>query len=121
MNTKLRRLIPQLDEWLKDDMVSSFIVGITEDVDARGESYSNYQLFLIAEGDQRSIVQAECDLIDYYVSHTSLKDKCKNERSAAGKGHVQDVKQLYIAVRYNKAIIGASLMMFSDIELPISL
>lgn len=36
-------------------MVSSFIVGITEDVDARGESYSNYQLFLIAEGNQGSM------------------------------------------------------------------
>lgn len=120
MNTKLRRLIPQLDEWLKDDMVSSFIVGITEDVDARGESYSNYQLFLIAEGDQRSIVQAECDLIDYYVSHTSLKDKCENERSAAGTGQVQDVRQLYIAVQYHDAPLGVHHIMFSDIK-PIEL
>lgn len=102
-------------------MVSSFIVGITEDVDARGESYSNYQLFLIAEGNQGSIVQAERDLIEYYLAHTRLKDKCENDLSAAGKGQVQDVKQIYIAVRYNKAIIGASFMMFSDIELPISL
>ena len=121
MNTKLQSLIPQLNEWLEDEMVSSFIVGITKDIDARGESYSNYQLFLIAEGDQRSIVQAERDLIDYYLSRDGLKDKCENDRSAAGTGQVQDARQLYIAVHYKKASIGTNLLMFSDINIPIKL
>lgn len=116
MNTKLQSLIPQLNEWLEDEMVSSFIVGITKDVEVRGESYSNYQLFLIAEGDQRSIVQAERDLIKYYLSHTRLKDKCKNDPSAAGTGQVQDVSQLYIAVQYHDAPLGVHHLMFSDIK-----
>lgn len=121
MNPNLNNIIPQLDEWLEDEMVSSFIVGITKDVEAREDSYNGYQLFPIAEGDQRTVVQAECDLIDYYLSHDCLKDKCDNDRSAAGTGQVREVKQLYIGVRYNKAPIGANLIMFSDLDIPIIL
>ena len=95
----MKGILPQIDDYLEQDIIIKFKVGITNDLEERKKGYPGYLLSTIAEGNAQQIIQGEKDLINYYLSHKSLYKKCENEKEAGGAGQVQDASIIYIAVK----------------------
>ena len=102
MNVKLTQILSQIVDYLKQDRIIEFKVGITDNLEERRKGYREFILSPIAEGDSQEIIQGEKDLIQYFKAHKTLKEKCSNEIGAGGAGQVENASIIYIAVRPNK-------------------
>ena len=104
MNSELKDLLPKIDNWLKCDEFSHFMIGITGNIQQRDPQYgAGWQLFPIAEGNHNAIINEEGNLINHYVNHTDpvIRNKCKNSPYSGGQGNVSEADTLYIAVEHN--------------------
>lgn len=118
-------ILPKIEKWIESDEILTFKVGITDNIEERRQGYTSQhdvKLFKIAEGSNQAIIQAEKDLIDYFLA-SRFREKCKNEPNTGGKGNVEKADELYVAIEYvqTKTIKVEDLHVpFCDIE-PVNL
>lgn len=98
MNTRLKALLPVIEQRLLCDDITAFKIGKTANEDERfnDDDYNAYEYAsIIAQSDNPDLIAvAESDLIQYFKSHNDLKCKCENINS--GSAGNSAASKLYI-------------------------
>lgn len=117
MNEQIELLKSEIDSFLtKHKKYNSFIIGKTENLYKRREDYyeSGYQfVWEIAIGESQIITKTEKDLIKYFTTKSTHKDKCLNKQEGGGSNNATI---LYIAIKAKNLDIND----LHDETLPIS-
>lgn len=99
MERTLEAKLSVIEDRLMCEDINFFKIGKSNDSRARFNQHNSDEEFwhflsIIARGSAESVNQAECDLIDYFRQHPTLKDKCQNDNR--GGGGNEQATELYI-------------------------
>lgn len=110
MDSKLSRLLLNIESRLSDNDIVAFKIGKSENSHNRFLQYDEpyHYLGVVARGNATKINQAEIDLINWAQQRHLLANKCINTND--GGGGSSNATELYIVARRANANCGSHLL-----------